>query len=138
MAVRGTFEATNHLYVLRFRGQQKKRDGHLDSSTPFDIVTLVPAKGVLDAVARLRAHPGVQRLQRETSVQASAIRAFNTQVNRVVKRHFEESGIVPRVVGARSVSVHRLRGVYTALAVYLWCPPTNMNIGLCSTTLPRP
>jgi hypothetical protein len=119
VALRGTFEPTEHPYVLRFSGQQKKRDG---TSPTFEIVTIVPAQHVLDALAHLRAHPSVRAMEGISSVQASEIRAFNVQVNRVVKQRFEESGIVPRIKGARSVSVHRLRGVYAAIAVYLWCP----------------
>lgn len=44
VAVHGTFEPTGHPSVLRFTGQQKKRDGHLDASTPFAIVTLIPVQ----------------------------------------------------------------------------------------------
>ena len=122
VVIRGTFEATDHPYVLRFSGQQKKRDGTIGASTPFEIVTLVPARAILEALERLRQHPDVQALQTINSVSDGAIRAYNSQVNREVKRRFEESGIVPRLAGSRSVSIHRLRGVYAAIAVYLWCP----------------
>jgi hypothetical protein len=116
---RGVFEETQHPYVLRFSGQQKKPDA---TSETFDIVTIVPARSVLDALERLRQHPQVQALATVESVNSSEVRAFNSQVNRVVQRRFEETGIVPRIAGARSVSIHRLRGVYAAIAVYLWCP----------------
>ena len=122
VVTRGSFDATAHPYVLRFTGQQKKRDGDLSTTTPFDIVTLVPARSILDAIARLRQHPSVQALHAISTVNDPIMRAFNSQVNREVKRRFEETGIVPRLSGARSVSIHRLRGVYAAIAVYLWCP----------------
>lgn len=120
VVARGHFEPTEHPYVLTFQGQQKKRDG--DTNTTFEIVTLVPGRTILDALGRLRQHPTVQALQDITTVNDPALRTFNRQVNRAVQRRFEQSGIVPPVAGARSVSIHRLRGVYGALAIYLWCP----------------
>lgn len=113
-----TLAPTGHPYVLTFSGQQKKRG----DAASFDIVTIMPAKLVLDAVERLRAHPTAQSLKDITSINDTRMRAFNVQVNRVVRKRFEESAIIPRVKGARAVSSHSLRGVYAAVAVYLWCP----------------
>ena len=122
VVVRSAFTSTEHPYTLQFTGQQKKRGDKAGSDTSFDILTIVPAQTVLDAITRLRAMPLVGALRAIASVNDPALRAFNSQVNREVKRRFEDSGVVPRIAGARRVSIHRLRGVYAAIAVYLWCP----------------
>jgi hypothetical protein len=120
VVARGVFEPTAHPYVLRFAGQQKK---HGDTA-PYDILTLVPASSILAALARLRAHPYVAPLA-EHEVNDSVVRGFNVQVNREVKTHFEDTGLVPKIAGAQTVSIHRLRGIYGAIAVHLWCPPSQ-------------
>lgn len=110
---RGQFEATDHPYLLRFEGQQKKH-------TPvgaFAVVTILPAAVVLDALDHFRA----LNSQREGN-----LKTFNVQVNRVVEAEFERTQIVPIVEGKQSVSIHRLRGVYGAVAVHYFCPP-NQN-----------
>lgn len=115
---RGTFAVTDHPYQLSFTGQQKKRD-----DTPaYPIVTLRPASAILSALKRLRRHPRVREMA-NLPASDTRVRSFNSQVNYTVQQTFGKSGIVPQIAGARSVSVHRLRGVYVAIAIYFWCPP---------------
>ena len=38
---------------------------------------------------------------------------------------FQDSGIVPVLAGKKTVSIHRLRGVYGAIAIHFFCPPTK-------------
>src|SRR6185436_18736189 len=36
VVARGSFQPTDHPYVLSFSGQQKKRDGQISATTPFE------------------------------------------------------------------------------------------------------
>ncbi|MFE4107999.1 protelomerase family protein [Almyronema epifaneia] len=115
---KGVFEQTPYPYALHFSGQQKKAE-----SLSFDILTLVPAQTVLAAIERFRSLAAIAPL-----VAASAghddprIDAFNTRVNRQVRKYFQETGIVPVPDGFKSVSIHRLRGIYGAIAIHYFCP----------------
>ncbi|MEL4895932.1 protelomerase family protein, partial [Crocosphaera sp. Alani8] len=63
----------------------------------------------------------VAKLQNFSS-QSNQVKGFNVQVNRVVQKLFQETDIVPVIPGKNYVSVHRLRGVYGAIAVHFFCP----------------
>ncbi len=113
---RGYFQATNHPYQIRFSGQLKKR-GEVDSYTTF---TLVPTQQVLAALKRFRNHPTISSLQ-DASI--SEINKLNTPINRLVKRHFQDSGLVPVLVSEAGVTIQNLRSIYGEIAVHFFCPP---------------
>lgn len=115
VVAKGKFERTSYAYTLHFAGQQKDPD-----TPPFDILTLIPAAEVLTAIERFRALPSVVNLA-GLGHDAPEIDAFNGRVNRRVEKHF--GGIVPVLDGFKTVSVHRLRGVYGAIALHFFCPP---------------
>lgn len=112
----GQFDLTagSHPYQLHFSGQQKKAD-----AVNFDILTLVPAKEVLEAITRLRALPEVQALV-GLKHDAPEIDAFNARVNR--RCHQALADVVPVLDGFQSVSIHRLRGLYGTIAIHFFCP----------------
>jgi hypothetical protein len=110
---KGTFSATKYPYALHFDGQQK------DPTPPFDILTLIPAVEVLEAIIRFRALPAVAKLS-GLGHDSPLIDAFNRRVNTRTHKAFE--GIVPVLAGLKTVSIHRLRGVYGAIAVHFFCP----------------
>ncbi len=110
---KGSFTATEHPYKLRFEGQQK------DVTPPFDILTLVPVKLLLPHLERFRALPAVRALHGKGHDDPS-ITAFNTRVNTRVKKHFAD--LVPVLEGFKTVSVHRLRALYGAIAIHFFCP----------------
>jgi len=110
---KGTFTATEHPYKLRFEGQQK------DETPPFDILTLVPVKTLLPHLERFRALPAVQALHGKGH-DDSGVTAFNTRVNTRVKKHFAD--LVPVLEGFKTVSIHRLRALYGAIAIHFFCP----------------
>lgn len=117
VATQGNFELTNYPYLLHFQGQQKKKDGF----PSYEILTLVPAKELLEAIARFR---GLSPIQAITGAddEDPAVKTLNTRINRQVRKHFENSDIVPVLQGFKTVSIHRLRGVYGAIAVHFFCP----------------
>ncbi len=110
---KGTFTATEHPYKLRFEGQQK------DATPPFDILTLVPVKLLLPHLERFRALPAVQALHGKGH-DDPGVTAFNTRVNTRVKKHFAD--LVPVLEGFKTVSIHRLRALYGAIAIHFFCP----------------
>jgi len=111
---KGKFEATSYPYLLHFEGQQK------DPNTPaFQILTLLPAKQVLEAIKRFRAMPEIQNMA-GAGHDDPAIDAFNARVNRRTQKYFGE--IVPVLEGFKSVSIHRLRALYGAVVVHFFCP----------------
>ncbi len=114
VVAKGRFERTSYAYTLHFEGQQKD-----PNTPPFDILTLVPADEVLTAIERFRALPQVVNVA-GLGHDAPEIDAFNGRVNRRVEKHF--GGIVPVLDGFKTVSVHRLRGVYGAIAIHYFCP----------------
>ncbi|EAZ90103.1 protelomerase family protein [Crocosphaera chwakensis] len=115
---KGNFTLTNHPYLLHFEGQQKKKEGE---PTSFDILTILPATQVIQAIIQFRKLPAVAKLQNFSS-QSNEVKGFNVQVNRMVQKLFQETEIVPVIPGKNYVSVHRLRGVYGAIAVHFFCP----------------
>ncbi|PSB28863.1 protelomerase family protein [Stenomitos frigidus] len=110
---KGTFTATEHPYKLRFEGQQK------DVTPAFDILTLVPVKLLLPHLERFRALPAVQALHGKGH-DDPGVTAFNTRVNTRVKKHFAD--LVPVLEGFKTVSIHRLRALYGAIAIHFFCP----------------
>ncbi len=115
---KGNFTLTNHPYLLHFEGQQKKFEGEPNS---FDILTILPATQVIQAIIQFRKLPAVAKLQNLSS-QSNEVKSFNVQVNRMVQKLFQETEIVPVIQGKQYVSFHRLRGVYGAIAVHFFCP----------------
>lgn len=121
VAVSGQFERTKHPYLLTFNGQLKK-----DEPVAYTIVTLLPAIEVLTAIDRFRAMPQVQELQGLSS-EDQLVKNFRARVNTRVKRHFQETEILPILPGFQSVSVHRLRGAYARMIIYYWLPNQGAN-----------
>ncbi len=113
VVAKGRFNRTSYPYLLRFEGQQK------DPTPPFDILTLLPAREVLEGIERFRSMPEVQQLQ-GLGHDHPEIDAFNARVNRRVHKLFGQ--IVPVLEGFKTVSIHRLRGVYGAISVHFFCP----------------
>lgn len=121
---KGQFQPTHHPYLLHFQGQQKKQVGEGEAAPAFDILTLVPATQVLEGIERFRALPAIQQLEGVDSKDPK-MRVLNTRIDREVKHLFQDSGIVPVLAGRKTVSIHRLRGVYGAIAIHFFCPPTK-------------
>ncbi len=114
---RGHFEPTDHPYQVHFSGQLKKR-GAVDSYTTF---TLVPTTQVLAAFDKFRNHPTISNLQ-DASIEE--INKLNTPINRSCKQYFQDTGLVPVLVGEAGVTIQNLRGIYGEIAVHLFCPPS--------------
>jgi len=121
---KGQFQPTHHPYLLHFQGQQKKQVGEGETTPAFDILTLVPATQVLEGIERFRMLPAIQKLEGVNSKDPK-MRVLNTRIDREVKCLFQDSGIVPVLAGKKTVSIHRLRGVYGAIAIHFFCPPTK-------------
>ncbi|MGL4623022.1 MAG: protelomerase family protein [Chroococcidiopsis sp.] len=121
---KGQFQPTHHPYLLHFQGQQKKQINEGEAAPAFDILTLVPATQVLEGIERFRALPAIQQLEGVDSKDPK-LRVLNTRIDREVKCLFQDSGIVPVLTGKKTVSIHRLRGVYGAIAIHFFCPPTK-------------
>ncbi len=102
---RGHFQPTDHPYQILFSGQLKKRVA-VDSYTTF---TLVPTSQVLTALERFRTHPTISHL-RDASIEE--INKLNTPINRSCKQYFQDTALVPVLVG--EAGVWMLFGVFVA------------------------
>ncbi len=122
---KGQFQQTHHSYLLHFQGQQKKQINEGEAAHGFDILTLIPATQVLGGIERFRTLPVIQQLEGVDS-KDPRMRVLNTRIDREVKCLFQDSGIVPVLTGKKTVSIHRLRGVYGAIAIHFFCP-TNRH-----------
>lgn len=115
---KGSFSLTAHPHLLRFEGQLKSRAGRGEE---YDIVTLFPADEVLEAISRLRRLPEIRAITRLTSTALSAaLNVFNQKLNTVCGKVLMQ--VVPPMEGKKAVSVHNLRSLYGAIAVYFFCP----------------
>ncbi len=115
---KGSFELTAYPYALHFSGQQKKAQ-----SLSFDILTLIPAKDLLPAIERFRQLKAIAPLvESEAAHDDPRIDALNTRINRQVRKYFQQTEIVPVPEGFKTVSIHRLRGIYGAIAIHFFCP----------------
>jgi hypothetical protein len=121
---KGQFKQTRYPYLLHFQGQQKKQIGEGEAALGFDILTLVPATQVLEGIERLGTLPAIQHLEGVDSKDPK-MRVLNARIDREVKCLFQDSGIVPVLTGKKTVSIHRLRGVYGVIAIHFFCPPTK-------------
>ncbi|OWY65323.1 hypothetical protein B7486_42480 [cyanobacterium TDX16] len=121
---KGQFQPTHHPYLLHFQGQQKKQVSEGEVAPAFDILTLVPATQVLEGIERFRTLPTIQQLEGVDSKDPK-MRVLNTRIDREMKHLFQDSGIVPVLAGKKTVSIHRLRGVYGAIAIHFFCPLTK-------------
>lgn len=116
---KGTFSLTEHPYLLRFEGQLKTRAARAES---YDIVTLFLANEVLEAIHRLRQLPEVKAIARlKGNVLSEELNRFNQKLNNTCSSALMQ--VVPPMEGKKTVSVHNLRSLYGAIAVYLFCPP---------------
>ncbi len=116
---KGTFSLTAHPYLLRFEGQLKTRTAR---SEGYDIVTLFPANEVLEAINRLRQLPEIKAIARlKGSALSEELNRFNQKLNNICSSALMQ--VVPPLEGKQSVSVHNLRSLYGAIAVYFFCPP---------------
>lgn len=117
---RGVFSLTEHPFMLHFTGQQKhERDGYA-------ILTLIPAETLLQEIEKFRAMAETRSLMAlEEKSLTQAINKFDVQVNRECDRLLMKTGIVPPLVGKEHVTVHNLRSLWGAIAVYLFCPPQH-------------
>ena len=112
----GDFEITNHPYLIHFRGQQKKAD-----STAYEILSLIPAEELIPVIQRYREIPEVKALA-GLDDDDPKVEAFNSRVNRRTQSLFGDSNLVPVLDGFKTVSIHRLRGIYGAIAIHYFCP----------------
>jgi hypothetical protein len=114
---KGTFSLTPHSHMLHFEGQQKS--ARLEG---YDILTLIPAQDVLDAISRLRQFSEVKAIaQLQGEDLKTALNLLNRKLNAMCSDVLRE--VVPPLEGKGTVTVHNLRGLYGAIAVYLFCPP---------------
>ena len=112
----GDFEITNHPYLIHFQGQQKKAD-----SIAYEILSLIPADQLIPVIQRYREMPEIKALN-GLDDDDPKVEAFNSRVNRKTQSLFGDSNLVPVLDGFKTVSIHRLRGIYGALAIHYFCP----------------
>jgi hypothetical protein len=117
---RGAFSLTEHPFMLHFTGQQKhERNGYA-------ILTLIPAETLLQEIEKFRAMAETRSLMvLDGKSLTQSINKFDVQVNRECDRLLMNPGIVPPLEGKAHVTVHNLRSLWGAIAVYLFCPPQH-------------
>ena len=123
VVAKGEFKPTSHPYAIAFRGQLKKGIVNLEDAPTFLIATLIEAATVLAAINKFRSHPRIQELSELDPDEINS--RLNTSVRHHIKRHFEDSEILPLVAGEKSVSAHNLRGAYAEIASHFFCPPNQ-------------
>ncbi|TVQ17229.1 MAG: hypothetical protein EA367_18120 [Leptolyngbya sp. DLM2.Bin15] len=106
---------SDHEFVLSFHGQQKKKS----PVGSFNILSLIPASEVLPHFTRFRTMPKVASLVGRPH-DDPLIQAFHTRVNYRMADAFGDILGVPQ--GFERLTIHRLRGVYAAIAVHFFCP----------------
>lgn len=110
---------SQHRYLLHFEGQAKKRNDQPQEG--FDILTLIPAAQTLALIDRFRKHPTVTPLI-GLDDEHPDVQAFHARVNRRVEKLFGQSGLVPVLHGFKTVSIHRLRALWGAIAYHFFAP----------------
>lgn len=116
---KGALSATAAPYWVQFGGQLKKPTEADEYLAP----CLIPAADVLTALQRFRKHRRIARLAGHSTSQIN--RSLANSVKRAVKRHFQDTQIVPVLAGEADVTIHNLRGVYGEIAVHYFCPPSQ-------------
>ncbi len=96
--------------MIHFHGQQKKVD-----SIAYEILSLIPAQELIPIIQRYREMPEIKTLA-GLEDDSPEIEAFNTRINRRTQLLFGDSGLVPILEGFKTVSIHRLRGIYGAIS----------------------
>ena len=102
--------------MIHFQGQQKKVD-----SAGYEILSLIPAQVLIPVIERYRRIPEIEALA-GLDDDSPKVEAFNTRVNRRTQSLFGDSNLVPILDGFKTVSIHRLRGIYGAIAIHYFCP----------------
>ena len=131
---RGKLTSGNHPYQVCFSGQLKRRTAHAPSQgacgrskqrgqmdEAYTSYTLLPALRVLNALEQFRSHPEIAAIS-EASI--AEINSLNTPLNRLVKKYFQDTGIVPVLMTEEAVTIQNLRSVYGEIAVHFFCPPS--------------
>ncbi|WP_026736222.1 protelomerase family protein [Fischerella sp. PCC 9605] len=111
----GQFLPTQHPYLIHFQGQQKKAD-----AVGYNILSLIAASELLPVIERYRTMPTMQALAGLDDTHPQ-VEAFNSRVNRRVQTIFGDTGLVPVLEGFKTVSIHRLRALYGAIAIHFFC-----------------
>ncbi|MBE9182538.1 hypothetical protein IQ268_28720 [Oculatella sp. LEGE 06141] len=123
IVAKGEFKPTSHPYAIAFRGQLKKGIQSLDEAQTFLIATLIESDKVIAALDKFRSHPRIQELADLSPDEINS--RLNTSVRHHIKREFEDTEVVPVLIGEKSVSAHNLRGIYAEIAVHYFCPPNQ-------------
>ena len=111
----GKFQLSVHPHLLRFEGHQKT------TVAAYDIVTLIPAEQLLEYIQQFRGLDEIRSLlELSGETLATAINQLDVQINRECVKHL--GGIVPPLSARSSISIHNLRSLYGAIAVWLFCP----------------
>ena len=96
--------------MIHFHGQQKKVD-----SIAYEILSLIPAQELIPVIERYRRIPEIKALA-GLEDDSPKVEAFNTRINRKTQSLFGDSNLVPILDGFKTVSIHRLRGIYGAIS----------------------
>lgn len=120
---KGEFKPTSHPYAIAFRGQLKKGIQNLDEAQTFLIATLIESDKVLAALDKFRTNSRIQELANLTPDEINS--RLNTSIRHHIKREFEDTEIIPILIGEKSVSAHNLRGCYAEIAIHYFCPPNQ-------------
>jgi Telomere resolvase len=108
----GRFEERS-AHVVLFEGGEGRQDR--PSLGPYELPTLVPARLVLDTIARVRAEVDCRALERR-----EVSRRYRPAVEECAYQHF--LGLVPLLAQDADLYRQLSLGVYTRLAVYYHCP----------------
>lgn len=112
---KGQFQLSNHPHLLRFEGHQKTQ------VAAYDIVTLIPAVQLLEYIEQFRSSDEIHPLlELESDALTKAINQLDVQINRECVKHL--GNIVPPLSARSSISIHNLRSLWGAIAVWLFCP----------------
>jgi len=112
---KGKFQLSNHPHLLRFEGHQKT------TVAAYDIVTLIPAEQLLEYIEQFRSLDEIRPLlELEGEALTQAVNQLDVQINRECVKHL--GSIVPPVSARATISIHNLRSLWGAIAVWLFCP----------------
>jgi hypothetical protein len=115
VVAQGQFQpSSRYPFLLNFDGQLKKKD-----SQAFLILSLIPADALFTHFQRFRAMPAIAPLV-GLAYDHLLVHQLHSRVNLRMDHAFGDILGVPQ--GFERLTIHRLRGVYAAIAVHFFCP----------------
>jgi integrase len=105
-------------FEVSFSGQLKTKGQQREA---YPIYTLIESAQVIDGLLKLHRLPQIKQMRTWNLAQVDS--GKNKTINRQVRKHF--SNLINPPYGEKELSSKNLRAAYSAIAIYLFCPPNH-------------